>query len=350
MGEYRVTWITDQLAVGYAPMSYDDLDVIRSLGIDSIVNLCGEYCDLHDIESQSGFDVCYLPIMDDRAPDLEELERGLAWLDEAIYLGKKVLVHCRHGIGRTGTFVTSYLLRKGFGLKLAEKQLKSIDAKPTSFFQWRLLRKMNKKERMLTIREPSLEWKNVVDLAPFFGEYEQLVAEVESSKEDGGRSEQERRSGCEEAPGCHRPVNLHFIEAAYLSHSINKKLKQEERTGIIERAAAASRHLKVQAEPGGGAPGYSCPLCAENMCIVFPFRPLLCRFDGLPGDVPLRAVPAPELPAVIDEHLSRMSQEMFFALNSSFLGGKKLIFPLAHVVSGKFVQDYFHFLMSNETA
>ncbi|MCK7471488.1 MAG: dual specificity protein phosphatase family protein [Desulfomicrobium escambiense] len=183
-------------------MSCDDLDVIRSLGIDSIVNLCEEYCDLHDIESQSGFDVCYLPIMDDRAPDLEELEQGLAWLDEAIYLGKKVLVHCRHGVGRTGTFVTSYLLRKGFGLKLAEKQLKSIDAKPTSFFQWRLLRKMNKKERMLTIREPSLEWKNVVDLAPFFGEYEQLVAEVESSKEDGGRSEQERRSGCEGAPGC----------------------------------------------------------------------------------------------------------------------------------------------------
>ncbi|MCK7471487.1 MAG: hypothetical protein MZU95_12480 [Desulfomicrobium escambiense] len=48
--------------------------------------------------------------------------------------------------------------------------------------------------------------------------------------------------------------------------------------------------------------------------------------------------------------LSRMSQEIFFALNSSFLGGKQLIFPLAHVVSGKFVQDYFHFLMSNETA
>ncbi|MGQ9500375.1 MAG: protein-tyrosine phosphatase family protein [Dissulfurimicrobium sp.] len=54
------------------------------------------------------------------------MERALAWLDEAIYLGKKVLVHCRHGIGRTGTFVTAYLIRRGLGLKLAAKKWNSL--------------------------------------------------------------------------------------------------------------------------------------------------------------------------------------------------------------------------------
>ena len=56
MSEYQLTWITDHLAVGYAPMSYADLAAIRDLEINAIVNLCGEFCDLHEIEEQSGFD------------------------------------------------------------------------------------------------------------------------------------------------------------------------------------------------------------------------------------------------------------------------------------------------------
>ena len=50
MPGYRITWIAENLAVGHAPMSYEDLEVIRKEGIDAIVNLCAEYCDLYEIE------------------------------------------------------------------------------------------------------------------------------------------------------------------------------------------------------------------------------------------------------------------------------------------------------------
>jgi hypothetical protein len=63
-GKYQMTWITSDLAVGYAPMSYAELDSIRSQGINAIVNLCAEFCDLHEIEEASGFEVYYLPILD----------------------------------------------------------------------------------------------------------------------------------------------------------------------------------------------------------------------------------------------------------------------------------------------
>ena len=86
-----------------------------SSGIGAILNLCAEFCDLHSIEEKAGFEVWYLPIADEEAPDLQELEKALDWLDECLYLGKKVLVHCRFGIGRTGTVVNAYLLRKGLG-------------------------------------------------------------------------------------------------------------------------------------------------------------------------------------------------------------------------------------------
>ncbi len=84
MSEYELTWITQDLAVGYAPMSYAELESIESQGIDAIVNLCAEFCDLHEIEEKTGFEVYYLPIWDEFAPDMEEIEKALAWLDEAI--------------------------------------------------------------------------------------------------------------------------------------------------------------------------------------------------------------------------------------------------------------------------
>ena len=107
------------------------------------------------------------------------MEKALAWLDEAIYLGKKVLIHCRYGIGRTGTFVTAFLIRKGLGMKLAAKKLKKTRANPASYRQWRLVKKYSKKTGRLTIREPSLESKNIVDLSTYFSEYEALVSKIE---------------------------------------------------------------------------------------------------------------------------------------------------------------------------
>jgi len=154
---YSVTWLTSQLACGSAPMSYDDLDLIKGQGINAIVNLCGEFCDLHEIEKQSGFEVYYLPIPDESAPDMELMEKALDWLDEALYLQKKVLVHCRHGLGRTGTFVSAYLLRRGFGLRLTEKKLKKARISPGNFSQWRLLRRYGKQKGQLKASEPRLE-------------------------------------------------------------------------------------------------------------------------------------------------------------------------------------------------
>jgi protein-tyrosine phosphatase len=142
---YTLNWITDNLAVGYAPMFEVDLERVKNHGIDAIVNLCGEFCDLHEIQKESGFDVFYVPIPDECAPDMEAMETALSWLDEALCRNKRVLVHCRFGIGRTGTFVAAHLIRKGLSLKVAIDRLKRTRALPSNYAQWRMLKKYSKK-------------------------------------------------------------------------------------------------------------------------------------------------------------------------------------------------------------
>ena len=351
MTAYEMTWITSQLAVGYAPMSYADLDRIREMGIDAIVNLCGEFCDLHELEEQSGFEVYYLPIPDEGAPDLEAMEQGLAWLDEAIYLGKKILVHCRHGIGRTGTFVSAYLLRRGLGLKVAEKKLRHSRATPANYSQWRLLKKYGKQSGTLSIREPSLESRNVVDLSVFFVEYEALIREVEEKAAAAGRSSGPANDCGSGSDGCCRHYfEMTLIEAVFLSNRINRHLSSSQRQEVINRAVEVSRRLRLvagQVSPAGpeeeigriyAAEELCCPLSVEKNCLLYEYRPLRCRVWGLPAE----ALDG----ALVAEMLSNLSRDVFFALSGVFPGKSELLFPCHDVLSGRFIQVYFYYLSS----
>ena len=354
MSDYQLTWITQQLAVGHAPMSYEDLDLIRAEGIDAIVNLCGEFCDLHEIEENSGFEVFYLPIPDECAPDMEKMEKALAWLDEAIYLGKKVLVHCRHGIGRTGTFVTSYLLRKGLGLKVAEKKLKGTRANPTNYSQWRLLKKYSKKSGILKIREPSLENNNVVDLSTYFAEYEALVHKIGEDLEAVKSPHSQALScGAERDDCCHRYIDLDLIEAIYLSSTMNRFLGSDFRKRVIHNAVKIGQTTRKMIarlkQEGGGitaskealAEAYAgerilCALNNKHRCSLYKYRPLSCRLHGVPAGVIDQDLITPTL--------RDLSRNVFFSFSGMFLDDRHLTFSLADTVSGKFVQEYFYYL------
>jgi protein-tyrosine phosphatase len=359
-GKYEMTWITSDLAVGYAPMSYAELDSIKLQGIDAIVNLCAEFCDLHEIEEAKGFEVYYLPILDETAPDMEEMEKGLAWMDEAIYLGKKVLIHCRHGIGRTGTFVTSYLLRKGLGLKLASKKLKHTRAAPTNYSQWRLLKKYGKKSGVLKIREPYLESRNVVDLSSYFAEYEALIQKIDEDVKKAADDLMNHRScGLETDDCCFDYIELTLIEVIYLNNKINRILKSDIRSEVIRNAVDVFKKIgqfRRLLDKGGDDSGADkqnlietynqkkilCPLNRGGRCCLYEYRPIKCRlYDVSENMIDL---------ASVHVMLFNISKNVFFAFSGSFLEKDSLSFSLAETVSGKFVQEYFHYLAYLATA
>jgi protein-tyrosine phosphatase len=355
MENYKVSWITANLAVGHAPFSYEDLDAIKSQGIDAIANLCDEFCDLHEIEQSSGFEVYYLPIPDDSAPDVQEMEKALAWLDEAIYLGKKVLVHCRFGIGRTGTFVTAYLLRRGLGLKLANKKMKHTRATPSSYHQHRLLKRYGKLSGRLKVREPSLESKHVVDLGVYFLEYEAFVAGIETAIAPLFKD----KPSCGDTSDscCFGYIELDLMEALYLHNRANRKLTANLRKTIVDTSAAIDKKvtgLRRELAAVSSAKEISsahltaayallrqrCPLSHKKRCLLFEHRPIACRTAGI--DVPQNDE------ANTKRVLNELSQTVFHAFSGQLVGSELPRFSLPETLSGRFVATYFRYMANQQ--
>ena len=78
-----------------------------------------------------------LPIRDFSVPTHEELRRILNTIDDALGYGRTVFVHCRGGIGRTGTVLGAWLRRHGHS---AEETLEKLGGRPETDEQRELIR------------------------------------------------------------------------------------------------------------------------------------------------------------------------------------------------------------------
>uniref|UniRef100_B8DQL0 Dual specificity protein phosphatase n=1 Tax=Nitratidesulfovibrio vulgaris (strain DSM 19637 / Miyazaki F) TaxID=883 RepID=B8DQL0_NITV9 len=240
---FPITWVTPHIAAGPAPVTRQHLDALREQGIQAILNLCEELCVLADLEQEQGFDVFYLPIEDEHAPDEAALEQALDWLDEAVYLGRRVYIHCRYGIGRTGTVLNAYLLRRGLGQRRTERLMRRLRSKPANYRQWSALRRYGRRNRALTLREPAPEPARHDDLLPVLAEYEALVARLDATLRAmpgmPGPADVPQ-CGRDHARCCRVPPVVTLVEAAALARSADTLLTAAQR-GAVQEACRAHR-------------------------------------------------------------------------------------------------------------
>jgi len=93
--------------------SFSVPEALRALseeGIRAILSLDEE--GLSDaMVKEFGFEYHHSPIPDFHAPAIDQLEECLSFIRGQIEQGRPVVVHCRAGMGRTGTILACYLVR-----------------------------------------------------------------------------------------------------------------------------------------------------------------------------------------------------------------------------------------------
>ena len=107
-------WVLeDELAGSEGPASLDDLYFLYGQGVRAVIRMeertiaadTGNKVDLVDM---------YEPVPDFTPPELEQIQRMIAFIDRQNEEGKPVVVSCYAGIGRTGTVLACYLVHRGY--------------------------------------------------------------------------------------------------------------------------------------------------------------------------------------------------------------------------------------------
>jgi len=84
---------------------------MREWGIGAVVNMREERDDAERGVAMERY--LWLPTTDDAPPRLEDLERGVAFIDEQRAEDRGVYVHCASGVGRAPTMAAAYLVSRG---------------------------------------------------------------------------------------------------------------------------------------------------------------------------------------------------------------------------------------------
>lgn len=88
---------------------------LAEMGVRYCVNMRIEFDDAeHGLAPEH---YCYLPTVDDEAPTLEHLRRGVEFVEEAVSAGESVYIHCGGGVGRAPTMAAAYFISRGYSLE-----------------------------------------------------------------------------------------------------------------------------------------------------------------------------------------------------------------------------------------
>lgn len=137
---------------------------------------------------------------------------------------------------------------------------------------------------------------------------------------------------------CLTPFHVLFIEAVYVNHQIGRTLTSQDRMEVLTEAARLTSHMKKH-EAEQTTP-YLCPLNRNGGCAIYNYRPIACRVYDLPNVFIKQEL--------LEEMLIKLSQSLFFALSGTFAQKETLLFPFIDVISGRFIQSYFHNILKSQ--
>jgi protein-tyrosine phosphatase len=123
---FNYTPISVEFVLGSIPTTSGDIAALESMGIQSILSLTQtpiqHYDGVANSLSHYNIAVCHCPIVDCSVPSDAIATKALDYLESA---SQPIYIHCRGGIGRTGTILIAYyVVREGWTLEKAREFVK----------------------------------------------------------------------------------------------------------------------------------------------------------------------------------------------------------------------------------
>ncbi len=120
------SWIIEDELAGMAKPSslVSDFEFLKEQGINAIISLT-ETSLQKSVVNEFGFEYLHLPIPDFSIPTLQQIEKFISFTNKLKEEHKKVVVHCKSGIGRTGTMLAIYFVTRGYSAKDAISEVRS---------------------------------------------------------------------------------------------------------------------------------------------------------------------------------------------------------------------------------
>lgn len=119
-----LAWLRPDLAIG-ARVDPRNVPRLARLGIGAVVDLRAEASDDPELLAQHGLRFLHLPMPDERALTERQMREGSRWVAEQRASGRRVLIHCQHGVGRSVMLAAAVLLGEGVDLDAALTLIRS---------------------------------------------------------------------------------------------------------------------------------------------------------------------------------------------------------------------------------
>jgi atypical dual specificity phosphatase len=117
------SWVNNWLAASAIPDDIRQILWLKERGFEFIISLEELDKEIESFIEEVGIKRFYFPVEDFSAPSVDDLMRITDLLLKLE--GRKVLIHCYAGCGRTGTVLAAYMIRKGMSAEEAISYVRS---------------------------------------------------------------------------------------------------------------------------------------------------------------------------------------------------------------------------------
>ncbi len=131
---FEMEWLDRRIAAGRNPLSVRDVAALRAAGITHVLDLREETewapprfgADAIEAMAKMGITRLHLPIEDMGAPQPQDFDRAVAWIEKALAQSNaKVYLHCRAGMERTAAMAIAFwIAREGISYDAAFRNLR----------------------------------------------------------------------------------------------------------------------------------------------------------------------------------------------------------------------------------